>query len=338
MKHLLYIGNKLAHTGANPTCIDSLGLLLEGEDYRLTYASGYKHKLLRFLHMIITTAFVKKVDYVLIDTYSTTNFWYAYWVSQLCRFRKLKYIPILHGGNLPQRWQTHPKSCALLFNHAYRNVCPSFYLTQAFEQMGCPNLVIIPNPIIINDYTFKERTEIQPKLLWVRAFADLYHPAMAVQVLAALVQEFSEAELCMVGSDKDGSLEKTKKIAQDLGLNVIFPGQLSKKEWVLLSEQYDFFLNTTHFDNMPVSVIEAMSLGLAVISTRVGGIPFLIEDHVDGLLVADNDVQAMNSAIHFLMKNPSEFSKITKKAREKAAFFEWERVKEKWFIIFNNRS
>ena len=338
MKHLLYIGNKLARTGANPTAIDTLGPLLEGEGYRLTYASEYKNKLVRFLHMMITTALVRKVDYVLIDTYSTTNFWYAYWVGQLCRLRRLKYIPILHGGNLPQRWQTHPKSCQRLFCHAYQNVCPSLYLMDAFEKVGCPNLVAISNPVVPTDYSFKSRTSIQPKLLWVRAFDEIYNPTMAVEVLAALAKEFPDAKLGMIGPDKDGSLIKTKELALALGLTVTFYGQLSKKEWVLLSEQYDIFLNTTHFDNMPVSVIEAMSLGLAVVSTRVGGIPFLIEDRKEGLLVGDNETQAMCNAIQFLLKNPSEFSKITKKAREKVLFFEWERVKQKWFIIFNNHS
>ena len=326
----------MAHTGANPTGIDTLGLLLEGEGYRLTYASGFKHPLWRLLHMMFRTAFVRKVDFVLIDTYSTTNFWYAYWVSQLCRLRKLKYVPILHGGNLPKRWQTHPKSCQRIFYKAYCNVSPSAYLKEIFAKKGCPNLVVIPNPIEIQQYNFKERSTIQPKLLWVRAFAEIYNPLMAIRVLAQLVQDYPEASLCMVGPDKDGSLEKAKALAKNLKVNVRFTGQLSKKEWVRLASEYDFFLNTTHFDNLPVSVIEAMSLGLAVISTRVGGIPFLIEDNQEGILVGDNELEEMGKAIQFLLKNPSKHLEITKKARNKADLFQWEQLKEKWAVIFNS--
>lgn len=336
MKHLLYLGNKLAQNAANPTTIDTLGPLLEKEGFKISYASTRSNKVVRLLDMIFTTCFTRKVNYVLIDTYSTTNFWYAFIVSRICYMRNLKYIPILHGGNLPHRWQTHPKSCKLLFHHAFRNVCPSPYLLQVFEELACPNLVHIPNALETRNYTFKERTAIQPKLLWVRAFTEIYNPTMAIQVLDRLVKEFPEAELCMVGPDKDGSLEKTRLLAQSLGLKVTFPGQLSKSAWIQLSEQYDVFLNTTHFDNMPVSVIEAMSLGLAVVSTRVGGIPFLIEDSKEGLLVDDNDIQSMSDAIQFLLKNPSEFSRITKKARKKVTLFEWERIKEKWFTILNN--
>ena len=336
MKHLLYIGNKLAHNGVNPTAIDTLGPLLEKEGFKISYASTKSNKIMRLLDMIQTTCFTRKVDYVLIDTYSTTNFWYAFVVSRICYLRNLRYIPILHGGNLPNRWLTNPKSCRLLFHQAYRNVCPSPYLFQVFEELVCPNLVLIPNALEGSHYIFKERTAIEPKLLWVRAFAKLYNPMMAVNVFGQLVKEFPAAELCMVGPDKDGSLEKTKQLAESLGLKVTFLGQLSKNEWWLLSEQYDIFLNTTHFDNMPVSVIEAMSLGLGIVSTDVGGIPFLIEASKEGLLVADNDVQGMCNAIKFLLKNPLAFVDITKKARDKAACFEWERVKEKWLTILNN--
>nr|WP_315174638.1 glycosyltransferase family 4 protein [uncultured Flavobacterium sp.] len=336
MKQLLYLGNKLVQNGANPTTIDTLGPLLEKEGFKISYASTKSNKVARLLDMIRATCFTRKLDYVLIDTYSTTNFWYAFVVSRICYMRNLRYIPILHGGNLPQRWLTNPKSCKLLFHQAYRNVCPSPYLLQVFEELKCPNLVHIPNTLGTRNYTFKERIAIQPKLLWVRAFAELYNPIMAVNVFAQLVEEFPESELCMVGPDKDGSLKKTEQLARKLGLNVTFPGQLSKSEWIQLSEQYDIFINTTHFDNMPVSVIEAMSLGLAVVSTRVGGIPFLIEDSEEGLLVGDNEIQAMCDAIQFLLRNPSEFSRITKKARAKAAFFEWEWIKEKWVTILDN--
>ena len=52
--------------------------------------------------MFFTTLFnARKVDYVLIDTYSTYNFWYAFVVSQICILFKKPYIPILRGGDLP---------------------------------------------------------------------------------------------------------------------------------------------------------------------------------------------------------------------------------------------
>ena len=54
---------------------------------------------------------------------------------------------------------------------------------------------------------------------------------------------------------------------------------------------------------MPVSLIEAMSLGLAVVSTNVGGIPFLLENQKEALLIPDNDVDKMVEAIDRLIEN-----------------------------------
>ena len=115
----------------------------------------------------------------------------------------------------------------------------------------------------------------------------------------------------MVGPDKDGMKPNLKKIANLKNLNVEFAGKLSKKKWVKYSEQYDIFLNTTHYDNTPISVIEAMALGLPVISTNVGGIPFLLKDRQTALLVADNDIQAMSEAIKELIINDELRNRFT---------------------------
>ena len=100
MKNLLYIGNQLKDHNGTITSIDSLGPLLEKEGYTIAYASSKSIKLFRLIDMMLAVLKNrKKADYVLIDTYSTLNFYYAFFVSQLCGILKLRYIPILHGGN-----------------------------------------------------------------------------------------------------------------------------------------------------------------------------------------------------------------------------------------------
>jgi glycosyltransferase involved in cell wall biosynthesis len=134
----------------------------------------------------------------------------------------------------------------------------------------------------------------------------------------------------MVGPDKDGSLESTKKYTEELGLNVVFTGKLPKEKWLELSHNYDIFINTTHIDNTPISVMEAMAMGLPVISTNVGGIPYLLEDKVDGLLVTDCDNIAMANSIKYIIENPEIASKIIYSARAKVEFFDWNSVKKLW--------
>jgi glycosyltransferase involved in cell wall biosynthesis len=134
----------------------------------------------------------------------------------------------------------------------------------------------------------------------------------------------------MIGPEKDGSQESCKIQAKELKLEVNFTGLLSKKQWVDLSEQHDIFINTTGFDNLPVSLIEAMALGLPVVSTNVGGIPYLIENDLNGKLVPYNDVEKMAGSIDYLISHPIETASIIAKARETIESYSWSKVSQQW--------
>jgi glycosyltransferase involved in cell wall biosynthesis len=333
-KNLLYIGNKLAKHGLTVTSIETLGTLLEREGYNIFYASSKKNKFGRLADMLYTTIkYRKNVDYVLIDTYSTRNFWYALFVSQLCRLLDLKYIPKLHGGNLPLRLSKSPYLSRLIFKYAHCNITPSLYLLDAFKNMGFAEIVYIPNTIELHRYPFKKRTALSPKLLWVRSFASIYNPEMALRVFSEFKKQFPNSELCMVGPDKDGTLKKMREMAKSLRLEVKFTGHLSKEEWVRLSADYDIFLNTAHFDNAPVSVIEAIALGLIVVTTNVGGISYLLKNNQSALLVNDNDVHGMVAALNGIMKDPALNERLITNAYEIIQSFDWEKVKIKWHAL-----
>lgn len=331
MKKLLYIGNELEDRGGAPTSIDKLSPLLQNEGFELKTSSSHKNQVLRLSEML--TAIIKNkawVNYVLIDTYSTRNFWYAVLAAQLCRNLQLDYILILHGGNLPLRLKKNPQLSASLFKNAKMNIAPSRYLFDIFHKAGFANLKYIPNSIFLKDYPFKPRKVLKPKLLWVRAFAEIYNPILALQTLKELLKEYPETELCMVGPEKDDSYKECVNYAKKNKLPVKFTGKLSKSEWIALSEGYDIFLNTTNVDNTPVSLIEAMALGFPIISTNVGGIPHLIKDQEIGLLVPPKNKLAMVHAISTLLENPDLVKNLSQNARTQAEKFDWEIVKKEW--------
>jgi glycosyltransferase involved in cell wall biosynthesis len=157
-------------------------------------------------------------------------------------------------------------------------------------------------------------------------------------VLALLKETHKNASLCMVGPDKDGSLNQSKKMAKQLGVakSVTFTGVLQKKQWHQLSENYDVFINTTNIDNMPVSIVEAMALGLPVVSTDAGGLPYLIENGVDGLLIPVKDENKMAEAIEMLLSNAEKAGELTRNARKKAEEFDENSVKTRWHKLLEN--
>ncbi len=337
-KRILYIGNQLKKGSGLTTIIDSLSLLLRGEGYTIIACSHFKNKGMRLLDMLFKTFQNRnKVDLVLIDTYSTQNFYYAVWVAKLCRFFKIPYIPILHGGILPERLKKSPQLSQKLFKGAKINVSPSMYLMNAFKEEGYTNLSYIPNTIEIKNYPFLLRKTIKPKLFWLRSFSEIYNPKLALQIVEELLKKDIEVSLCIVGPEKDGALAECKKLAKQKDLPITFTGKLDKKDWIALSKNHDVFINTTNFDNMPVSVIEAMALGLPVISTNVGGLPYLIDHEFTGLLVPPNDAHIFVEAILKLLNDPQMGERLAVNARKKVEEFDWEVVKKMWFEVLGRK-
>jgi glycosyltransferase involved in cell wall biosynthesis len=333
-KKLLYLGNKLSQKGYNLTYIETLGVLLEKEGYSVVYASDKKNQLFRMLDMIYTTLInIRKVDTIIIDTYSTFSFYYALIISAICRLFNKKYIPILHGGKLPQRLKSSPYLSDFIFKNAYRLVAPSNYLFDAFKNKYAKNLIFIPNVIEIDKYIFQKREYEFPKLFWVRSFSEIYNPKMAIEVLSIIKKEYPKARLCMVGPDKENLISLCKEYAKELNVEVEFTGKLDNAVWLDLSKGYNVFINTTHFDNTPISVIEAMALGLPIVSTNVGGIPFLLQNNENSLLVNDSDSLAMANAIKEVFLNPELNDFRIKNARLLVESFDWNMIRNNWLEI-----
>ena len=331
---LLYLGNKLSSKGRTPTSIETLGRFLENEGFKIITASSKENQLLRLFDMIyVIFKNRNKIDIIIIDSYSTLAFWYAYICGIIAKFFGIDYITILRGGDLPKRLHLNPKICQQLFGEAKVNISPSMYLLYEFNKAGFSNIKYIPNTIEIEKYPFRLRTQLKPRMLWVRSIADIYNPMMALFVLKRLKQIYSNISLSMVGPFKDDSINACRAFANKHQLSVTFTGQLSKMEWITYARDFDIFLNTTYIDNTPVSVIEAMALGLPVVSTSVGGIPFLLDDELDALLVQSDNVDQMTEAILYLLDHPEFAKHLVKTARRKAENFDWLTVKHEWFGV-----
>jgi len=326
---ILYLGNKKSIT---PSTVDTLGEQLK-ESYDVVTCSEVQNKVLRFLDMARhIIKYRKNCDLLIVDTYSSLNFYYALMTAFFGKLFKIPYIPILHGGDLPNnRLKKYPRLSHYIFSGSTQNITPSIYLKEAFDKEGY-NTLYIPNNIELDAYTFREREKIEPKLLYVRSFAKIYNTKMAIRVLESLSKKYPSISLCMVGPDRDGSLEETKAFAKKLGLEdkVTFTGGLPRDEWLALANDYDVFINTTNFDNLPVSIVEAMALGFPIVSTNVGGLPYLIEDGIDGLLVDKNDDKMMSEKIELLLNDPTLCKTLSTNGRKKADTYDWNVIKEQW--------
>ncbi|MFC2110055.1 glycosyltransferase family 4 protein [Bacteroidota bacterium] len=336
-KKILYIGNDLTQKSGYLNTMQTLSSLLRQEGYTVYTSSNKQLKIFRLLDMVFSILKnARTVDYILIDTFSTSSFYFSFISSQVARILNIRYIPILHGGNLPARLNKSPNLAHAIFMNSYKNIAPSGYLKYEFEKKGFV-VDFIPNILELESYEYIKERKLNYKILYVRAFVNLYNPTMAIRVLNGVKRKFPQATLCMVGPHTDNSYEETVKLTKKLNLtnSVKFTGTLSKKDWHSLAEDFDVFINTTNFDNTPVSVMEAMAMGIPIVSTNVGGIPYLIDNGIDGVLVDKNDDIAMCNAIVSLFNNNTKKQVLIENARKKVESFDWQIVKNKWKNILN---
>lgn len=338
MKTLIYIGNKLSKHGYTPTTIETLGQRLK-PIINVMSVSNHRNYVFRILDMWKAILMAPKNSIVLIDTYSSKAFHFAWTCGIIAKWRGIPYIPFLHGGDLPVRMDRSWFLSRRYFTKAKFIISPSGYLKSEVEKRFPVSVRIIPNFIDIDKYPYASKSYHQIKLLWVRSLHEIYNPKMAIHILKGLHHSgYKDAKLCMIGPDKDGSQLEIEALAKKLNVThaLELTGRLSKNAWIAKSKDYNIFINTTNADNTPVSVMEAMALGFPVITTNVGGIPFLFENNKEGIMVPPNNTEAMTEAIINLVEKPELANKLSLAAREKATSWDWLNVKEMWKHLFND--
>ena len=326
----------IGHTGSHVT---HQGYVLSG----LFGAAGYttlavSESLNRYARLPDISATLirqrRDIDIALIDVYSGRAFVVADVASAISRRMGYKTILTLHGGNLPTFIQRFPNWTRRVLSRAHALVAPSEYLAGAVTPMGLA-ASIIPNVIDLNDYPYSHRERVRPRLFWMRSFHPLYNPALALKVAAGLRADYSDATLVMAGQDK-GLQSKMQSLARDLGIAyaVHFPGFLDRTGKAREGSAADIYLNTSRIDNMPVAILEAAAMGLPVVATRVGGLPYLLRDGDNGLLVPNDDAPAMIDAIRRLLNEPELAKRMSTNGRVLAERSAWRTVLVQWEELF----
>jgi glycosyltransferase involved in cell wall biosynthesis len=154
------------------------------------------------------------------------------------------------------------------------------------------------------------------RLLFVGAVGKLKGEKDLIKALALLRDNKPNLKISFLGYGAENLKDYCEKF--EVGNLVEYLGAVPMDERIEFFRRSDIFVLPTYAEAMPMSVIEAMAAGLPVISTRVGGIPELIEDGVDGILFAPGDVGALAEKISFLLNNKDTRIKIGKKAKQKA--------------------
>lgn len=217
-------------------------------------------------------------------------------------------------------------------------VVPSGYLRDVFSNFGFA-VQVIPN--IIDRSWFSPRTQdsetgAEAPFLFVitRNLEPIYGIDTAIRALALLRSKGIEADLEIAGS---GPQEQSLRgLTRDLDLadNVRFLGRLDRPEIADLYRRADVMLNPTTVDNMPNSVIEALACGVPVISSNIGGVPFIVKDRETALLVPVGNGELFADAMREIMTDPDLRRRLAENGEASVSDYEWQTVGPMWLSAY----
>lgn len=236
-----------------------------------------------------------------------------------------------HGGGGEKFFDRHKRLVRHYLMRTDANIVLSGFLAQVFDKHQIP-YTVIPNIIELDESHYRGRTSLQPRFICTRAHEPLYNIPCIMRAFRQVQRHLPEATLTLVG---DGSEhENLIRLSHELDLhNVTFTGRVPNNEIYTYLDHADILLSAPTVDNMPVSLLEAMNAGLLVISSRVGGVPYMIEDNRTGLMFKSDDERELADKIMWAIGNPSEARTIMEHGHGVAKNYLWVNVKDK---IYNS--
>lgn len=270
----------------------------------------WKNLLMFFRALLLAPFMIARANLVHIHTASYNSFRrksiFALWAMVLRR----PYILHIHGGGFPvfMRKASAAGRCFYRFilNHAKRLVTLAPVFDQAVAEYVHPEVprLIIPNPGYLE---LQPRKKPVPEISLV-LFSGWIEPEKGVfDLLHAFVSAPlpPTVKLAMPGK---GKITEVMELARELGISdrVIVPGWQNSAEMKKWYQQADILVLPSYTEGMPMVLLEAMAHGIPIISTPVGGIPFMLPTQASAYLVSPGDVTALAERISNLASFPEK--------------------------------
>lgn len=137
----------------------------------------------------------------------------------------------------------------------------------------------------------------------------------ALRALARVSAHRPKLRFVVVGDGPERA--RLELLAEELGVRTVFLGQRPNAELPGLLAAMDVAVLSSRSEGMPLAVLEWMAAGKAIVASRVGGVPSILADESEALLVPPGDEAAFAAAIDRLLGDPSERRRLGAAARRR---------------------
>lgn len=251
--------------------------------------------------------------------FATPAIWIASW-------RRVPVVVNYRGGEAAGFLARSERVVRASMQRAASLIVPSGFLRQVFSQHGMA-AEVVPNVVDLARFRpAAASAAAAPRLLVARNLEPIYDNATALRAFAIVRRTRGDARLVLAGTGPE--LAMLQALAAELGIAdaVDFAGRLDRDTMAATLRDSTVAINPSLVDNMPNSVLEALASGVPVVSTRVGGVPFIVEDGVSALLVPPQDPEAMARAILRVLGDAPLAARLRDAGLAEARRYSWDRV------------
>ena len=231
-------------------------------------------------------------------------------------------------------------------------ISPSeFYINESrFLGKYRNKIVVIPNGINIEDFDIPySKEQCREKLalpiekdiiLFVGNLIQYKGPDVLVKAMRIIAKEVPDTELIFVGSGR--MREELEMLSKNLRIekSVKFTGFVEENLKPLYYRAADVFClpSTMSTESFGIVNLEAMACSVPIVASRIGGIPDVVKDGENGLLVPPMDSKALADAIIYLLENEDIRERMGKNGRKKVEDYSWSKVAEETEKVYEDVS
>jgi glycosyltransferase involved in cell wall biosynthesis len=263
------------------------------------------------------------------------------WAWHLCAapavwIARLRGVPVVvnyRGGEAEQFLRRQVAWVRPTLRRAFAIVVPSGFLQDVFGQFEIA-AEIVPNIVDLSRFHPGPPRAASHNIIVTRNLEDIYDIPTALRAFAVIRSAYPDATLTVAGSGP--RLDALQQLAQSLGVadGVRFTGRIDNEHITELYRNADLMLNPSTADNMPISLLEAMASAVPIVTTNVGGIPHLVTDARNALLVAPGDPSAMAAAAIRVFAEEGLARRLVEAGAESAAGYTWAQVRPRLFGVY----
>lgn len=267
-------------------------------------------KLVCAIYAYIATFFTllwnRNIEILHIHTASKVSFKRSMIFAQLGFLFRRKVVMHIHAGSFIQYYEANSDYVAKSLRRCYKVIALTELWKQRFEQqIGLTNVAVINNlvPLPTHRGSINKKTDMM-EALFLGAIKPEKGIFDLVEVIAAHKSELKGKFVLYVGGN-----EQTEKLISEINNNSIedivkFEGWIGAERKIELMNRCSALFLPSYIEGLPICIMEAMSYGMAIVASTIGGIPSIVKDGENGFLLAPGDKDKLWTAIRLLMDDP----------------------------------